>query len=474
MQRWQLTLGLAGLALTAAVVAPTLRGALSPTPAVTPSTGVKPVEPPAIVAPPIAEAGHLIVDAGLDRSAVLTGDVTERFLTVHVTAPNDLGTQYRRPVDLGVVVDRSCSMSARGKIDYAKAAAKQLLTQMEPDDVYSLVVFSDDAVSVIDATHVDNIAGLQRRIDGVHETGDTNIVAGLDLGAKEIRKPIGESAVGRIVLLSDGRPTAGVVDPDAIVRRVAELTASGISVSSIGLGLDYNEDLLARIADVGGGSYDFVDNPRELTSVFEDELERSAAVVARGTKLTLNLGEGIELLDVIGWEGQREAEGTSFYLGDVTAGQTVKLTARVRVTSPDAPAALSVATATAEYYDLVDEKQASSTDTAEATITRDRSAVASSLDKNRAVDATRAWGNAYLDRSTRAYASGDRALAQELAAESAKVLREAGEEMQAPQLLRDADNSVQQQEIYDDYSPSSAEGRRSIKAGKEYFRAAAK
>lgn len=471
MQRWQLTVGLAGLALTAALIAPSLRAALSPTPVALVDPVVEP--PPVVVAPAVAQ-GHLIVDAGLDRTAVLVGDVTERFLTIRVTAPEDMGTTYRRPVDLGVVIDRSCSMSARGKIDYAKSAAKQVLVQMEPEDVYSLVVFSDDATTVIEATHVDNLGALQRRIDRVIETGDTNIVAGLEQGAAEIRKEIGEGAVGRIVLLSDGRPTAGVVDPDAIVRRVAAISSSGITVSAIGLGLDYNEDLLARIADVGGGSYDFVDNPRELTSVFEDELKRSASVVARSTKLSVNLGQQVEILDVFGWEAETTTEGVSFFLGDIIAGQTVTLTARVRITSPDNPTGLSIASVQADYYDLVDERNASSTDTAEATITRDHAAITASLDTPRAIVATRAFGNAFLDRSTRAYADGDRERAKDLARESELVLRSAGEEMAAPELLDDADNSMAQTEIYTSYAPSSAAGRRSIKEGKEYFRDAAK
>lgn len=468
MQRWQLTIGLVGLALGAALVAPSLRGLLTPTPAVPDA-----VETPVAVAPavPAVPSGHLVVTAGLDRTAVLTADVTERFLTIEVSAPEDVGVAYRRPVDLAVAMDRSGSMASRGKIEYAKAAAKHVVGQLEPDDVYSFVVFSDDADAVIEATHVDSAATLRRRIDRVYETGDTNIVAGLDLAAAEIRKPIGGDGAGRIVLLSDGKPTAGIVDPDAIVRRVGELAASGISVSAIGLGLDYNEDLLARIADVGGGSYDFVDNPRELAAVFEDELQHSASAVARGTRVSVDLGPDIEVLDVFGWPADTHSNGLSVFVGDVTAGETVKITARVRIKSPDAPAALKVADVRAEYHDLVDDRPAETLASAVATVTRDAVAVRGSVDRVRAVTASRAWGNAFLEKSARAYEEGDTEEAKDLAVQSQEVLQAAFDDYAAPELLEDAETSAALGDVYTTAKPSSSAGRRSIKAAKEQYRA---
>ncbi|TNE87487.1 MAG: VWA domain-containing protein [Deltaproteobacteria bacterium] len=467
MQRWQLTIGLVGLALGAALIAPTLKGVLAPDAPTPPETVVSPVVAPT---PPRVPGGHLVVSSGLDRNAVLTADVTERFLTIEVSAPADIGVAYRRPVDLTVAMDRSGSMAARGKIDYAKAAAKHVVGQLDPDDVYSLVVFSDRADTVVEATHVSDASTLRRRIDRVFQSGDTNIVAGLDLAAAEIAKPIGESAVGRIVLLSDGKPTAGIVDPDAIVRRVAEISASGVSVSAIGLGLDYNEDLLARIADVGGGSYDFVDDPKELAAVFADELEHSASVVARSTSVDVDLGDGIELLDVFGWQTEHTTDGFRVFLGDVTAGETVKITARVRVKSPDTPQALTIAAIEAHYLDLIDEQQAMSENVCDATVTRDQVAVTSSVDKDRAVSASRAWGNSWLERSARAYEEGDQEEAKKLAEKSEEVLRYAFDDYAAPELAVDADNSAAQQAIYTRAKPTSSEGRRSIKAAKEYYR----
>src|SRR5688500_2203271 len=134
MKRWHLTFGLTSLALGAAYLAPRLAGWRAPTveavpPVETPPPVLIPELPPA---PPPPPSRHLIVDAGFDRGAVLGHDSAERYLTIEVRAPEEAGVAVRRPVDLAVVMDTSGSMSATGKIDQAKRAAKAIAEQMLP------------------------------------------------------------------------------------------------------------------------------------------------------------------------------------------------------------------------------------------------------------------------------------------------------------------------------------------------------
>ena len=475
MKRWHITLGLTGAAIGAALLAPRLSAFLAP-PAppeiaeIPPVVHVVPPPPPVVQEEP---QGPLIVDAGLDRSAVLKGAGSERFLTVTVRAPAVEGEAVRQPVNLAVVMDASGSMSAAGKIDYAKGAAKHLVQQMERGDSYSLVTFNDDATVVVGASDVSDPKRVMRRIDQVYEGGGTNLFAGMSHGDKQIRSALDSGEVGRMVILSDGKANVGVTDPDSLARFAAEAASRGVSVSAIGLGVDYNEDLLARISDLGGGTYAFIDDPRELESVFSEELARSASLVARDTRVNIQFPAGVEPLEVIGWDAQRIDGGWSVFMGDVSAGSERKIVARVRIVGTEL-GDLEVADVRADYHDLLGDALATSRDSATARVTVDPNEVAQSLDSTRAAAAQRAWGNSYLDRSTRAYEKGDTKNAADLLRQGSGVLKKAAASTGDSKLAEDAKALDDQIRIIQGAKSSSREGRRAIKMNKELFREAAR
>jgi Ca-activated chloride channel family protein len=465
MQRWHLTFGLATVAAVGAWLAPRL-GAVAPT--------VHPLRPPDVTpAPP--STGHLVLDAGLDRWAVPSDTSAERYLTITVRAPDDLGVSERRPVDLSVVLDASGSMSEAGKIDNARTAAKVLASSMEATDTWSLVTFSDVAAVVVPAARLDGVTGIHDKIDRVREGGGTNLFAGLEAGAREVERSLraahaedGRRPVGRVVLLSDGIANVGVVDDETLSRFASTLASSGITVSTVGLGLDYNEDLLARLADVGGGSYAFVDDAGDLEAAFADELERSSAVVARDTRVRITVPEGARLVELVGWEATAVPGGWDVFLGDVPAGATRKIVARM-VVEPRPVGALPVATVTAEWLDLVDEARASAEARVTAVVTEDAAVVDASLDRDKAIEATRARGSWYLDRSTRAFVTGDAALSKKLLDEGQALYQSAASSLGdhfAPMTAAMQDAAGD----YEENLPESEEGRRAVKENKEKVR----
>lgn len=481
MQRWHITAGLAVLAVAGGLLAPRLTAALqaSPTPVPEPPpepAGVEPagvevtrVETP-VVAPqaPDEHLGHLIVEAGLDRDAVLAGRGEERFLTITVRAPDELGRSFRRPVDLAVVMDTSGSMTDRGKIAYARQAAKVLAGSMRPGDTYSLVTFSDEARTIIPATRVRNVQPIHAAIDRIEEGGSTNLYAGLVAGADQARSALTAENVGRVVVLSDGKANVGRTDPMSLTRLVGRLSREGVSVSTVGLGVDFDEDRLARLADVGGGSYDYVDDPRQLQQVFSDELDRTSRVVARRTRLSIDLPEGVTGLEVLGWQAEQTARGWAVDLGDVYAGETRKIVARVRV-APGGPGLREVAAVDADYVDLVDGQQATSHAVARVDVVQDSRLAERSWNKPRAAAAREAWGNQQLERSARAYQRGDRAQAQQYARSSASTLRQAAVDFGDEDLATQADNVEKLNDVFGSVEPESVDGRANIKQAKEWY-----
>ena len=472
MQKWQLTLGLSTVALAAAFLAPRLAGIGAPPASPPPATPETPTETP--LAEPV-RSGLLEVTAGLDHEAILRGATEERFLVINISGPDGTGHTFRRPVDMAVVIDASGSMSARGKIDYAKRAAKLIASEMNRDDTFSLIAFNDEATTVISGASIsDDPSLIHRQIDRIYEGGGTNLFEGMARGAKEVERVLDSEAVGRVVILSDGHANVGVTDVDSLTRYAATIAAKGVAVSTVGLGLDYNEDLLADMADISGGTYDFVDNPRELEGVFADELNRTASLVARDTSVTVQLPDGVELLEVIGRKAESSGRGLTIPLGNVYAGETQKIIARVRVQTSTQADELMLASVRADYFDIVDNVDGVTQAEAKVRVTDNAAVVASSVHRKRAVDANSAYGNWYLDESTRAYASGDIASSQALLRQGSTVLNTASRQLDAPELADEADDLNRQEVLYDAYTPSSDEGKRAIKGGKETFRGRAR
>jgi len=466
MQRWKMTTGLVGLAVVAVALAPRLRAALEHAEPARPPAVAQPPDAPTPVAPPPAHidpSGHLEVAVAVDQSAALAHRTSERFVTIDVRAPDDLGEQARRPVDLTVVLDTSGSMN-QGKLDQAKRATRHLASSMGADDTFSLVTFADRA-RVVQAAGPADVAALDRVLDRVWDYGGTNLYQGMSVGAKQVAGR--EEAVQRLVVLSDGQPTVGRKDDASFQRLAAELAAGGVSVSTVGLGLEFNEDLLADVADLGGGTYDFVSDASDLASVFSDELDRTASVIARDTRVQLTLPDGIEGLEVIGWSATQSAGGWSVYLGDVFAGSHTRIVAKVRV-DDDVPIGELPIEAVATYDDLVDGRRARDADESLLTVTTDASAVAASVDPQAAALARRAYGNWYLQMSTRSYAEGDQR-ADELLEAGRRVLQEAARLQ--PEARRDLDELEQTRALFDTVAPNHPSARERIKVNKERYRA---
>ena len=359
-------------------------------------------------------------------------------------------------------------MSARGKIDYAKRAAKLIASEMDPGDTFSLITFNDEATTVIGATSVSDPRSIHRQIDRIYEGGGTNLYEGLSRGAREVERTLHDEAVGRVVILSDGHANVGVTDTDSLSRYAATIAGKGVSVSTIGLGLDYNEDLLANMADLSGGTYDFVDDPRDLESVFADELDRTASVIAADTQVTIQLPDGVTPIEVIGWDAKPNGNGWTVPIGNVYSGDTRKVIARVRVDSafsqgrahvePD----IEVASVRLDYQDVVDDITASAHASAAAQL------------RERAIEANRAYGSWFLNESAHAYKNGEVQKSRDLLQAGSSILKSASSQLSAPELANEADDLDQQELLYDSYAPASDEGKRAIKSGKERFRGRAR
>ena len=317
------------------------------------------------------EAVRLRVE--LDRP-VLPADSRE-IAIVKVSLDGMRPTQTRRaPVNLALVIDKSGSMGG-DKIEQAREAALEAVRRLSADDLVSLVVYDNGVRVLVPARRVGDGSELSSAIEGITASGGTNLHGGVVAGAAELRKHIEEGYAHRVLLLSDGLANVGPQTPEALGSLGAQLVREGISVTTIGLGLDFNEDLMTRLARRSDGNTYFVENSRDLTRVFNEELGDVLSIVARRLVLEIDFHAGARPVRIIGREGRVEDNRVVVELNQLYGGQEKFALVEVELAPAKKGSAREVAQARVRYEDAADARSASQTATVAATFTAAREEV---------------------------------------------------------------------------------------------------
>lgn len=257
----------------------------------------------------------------LDREAIL-----DLLIKVEVPEPE---IQIKRPaLNLGLVLDRSGSMSGE-KLHFAKKAAVYLVDQLTGDDRISLTIFDDEVNVLVPSMVADNRSALQKMIGSIRAGGSTALFNGWRQGAEQVSQFHDVSRLNRVILLSDGQANVGETNPDTIADRVHRLLGKGTSTTSMGVGDDYNEDLLEAMARSGDGNYYYIQSPDELPSIFKVELHGLAALVGQRASIGVRGLEGVEVVDVLNDFGRTNAG--NYKPPNLIHGACVQVVVRLRV-----------------------------------------------------------------------------------------------------------------------------------------------
>lgn len=293
-----------------------------------------PTPQPAAVALPVVPTstdGPVDLSLRLDRGAVVQGG--DGLVHVEVKLKGDVlaGDVARSPTDLVVVLDRSGSMSGE-KFMFAKEAVAALVGQLQDEDQFALVAFDSDAELEIGLTQASAAnrtrwTGLARELE---IAGGTNISAGLDLGMGQLDRAA-PGRVRRVVLISDGQPTDGDTSNTGLIGRARSSAIAETPVTAVGVGMDFNEDLMRGISDAGTGNYYFVETGDNLARVFGNELLTAASTVASALEVHVDPGAGVSLISAAGYPVEHSATDAFFRVGAMYSGQerSIWLTLRV-------------------------------------------------------------------------------------------------------------------------------------------------
>ncbi len=237
--------------------------------------------------------------------------------------------------NLVVVVDESDSMAADGKIAMVRSGLMLLLDEMDENDQLAIVTYSNDAEIHMGfkPTSDDFKPYISDKIDAIGTHGSTNLYAGMVMGYElaENHKEAhaADDALYRVMLLSDGVVTAGINSTATIVAKSAEYNQKGIGITTIGVGSDFNQELMYELANQGGGNFYFIQDAAKLMDVFIHEIEYLMTPVAENLKISFTLPQGFEVEEIYGYD----------WSVDAVTGE-VKLLApspEYSITNPDQP-----------------------------------------------------------------------------------------------------------------------------------------
>ncbi|AUX45628.1 hypothetical protein SOCE26_071230 [Sorangium cellulosum] len=226
----------------------------------------------------------------------------------------------RPRLSVHLVLDTSGSMAGEA-IASARRAAQALVDRLAPTDDFSLTTFSTGADVLIE----DGPVGARRErirdtIAEIREGGGTNIGAGLSLGYAQASKPgIPEDAVRVVLLVSDGRATSGLTRRDELAWLALDAFQRGIQTSAIGLGGDFDGELMSSIASDGAGGYYYLRDPDQIAPALSTELDKRLDPVATAVEVRLRLKRGVDLLRVYGSRRLNEAEASRVRTQEVAA-----------------------------------------------------------------------------------------------------------------------------------------------------------
>lgn len=264
---------------------------------------------------------QIVLSSKLSQSKLLQNSNTELILEISIEPPvHHNVVKARSPVDIVVVLDRSSSMNGDQKFTLAKNAILSLMNRLTTDDRISFITFSHDGKVEIPMTYANESChdNLKTILKNLHPGGATNMGRGLQLAHEQIRRPLaGHSS--RVILLSDGEANTGIRDPMGLQNLVKNLTRSDAVVSTIGMGLGFNENLMSTLADHGMGNFNYLEHLAGLDGLFEKDLNDARVQYTNYSQLNFDLANGIKIVNAGGYpiEQHMKSNEVSIPLGQL-------------------------------------------------------------------------------------------------------------------------------------------------------------
>jgi len=234
-------------------------------------------------------ADELTLKATLNKSSVPVTSTQQLLYVLLEATPTEVVSRSRMKLNFGFVLDQSGSMRGK-KIESLREAVSLALDKMQPDDRVSVTLFNDKARVIAKSAPLSEQHTLGSKVSRIRAGGGTQMSRGMSLGLREVYTKLGDDRVNQLLLLTDGQ-TYG--DEEQCLRLAKEAGEHKITIKALGLGDDWNEDLLDEIGKRSGGDADLVESADEIVHLFTQTIEESQKAVVRNARVTLRMVSGV-------------------------------------------------------------------------------------------------------------------------------------------------------------------------------------
>jgi len=313
--------------------------------------------------PGMAGRPLVTVRAELDRGVLPANQAQTVVVKLTLDTAPMPQNQQRPPVNLSIVLDRSGSMQGAA-IQHAREAAIEALRRLGPHDVFSLVAYDSRIETLIPAGNLRDLARAEQIIRNITAGGGTALFGGVSQGAAELRKQIeveGAPRIHRMILLSDGQANVGPSSAQDLGRLGHSLAKEGISVTTVGLGNSYNEELMTSLARQSDGNTYYVEQSQDLARIFNEELGDVLSVAARGVFVKFECPPGVRPLRSLGRDATIHGQTVELRLNQLYGGQERHLLIEVELPPTPATITLPVLVALVRYENVLSKAEENQT-----------------------------------------------------------------------------------------------------------------
>lgn len=384
----------------------------------------------------------------LDREVLPANQQQTAVIKISMEADAPPSDADRSPVNLCIVMDRSGSMNG-SKIEQARQAALEALSRLGKNDVFSLVTYDSSVQTLIPAGRVTDLGQARRIIEGIKAGGSTALFGGVSQGASELRKFLEdhpEGMVHRMILLSDGLANVGPASPEELGRLGTSLMKEGISVTTVGLGLGYNEDLMTTLAQTSDGNTYFVENSQDLVRIFSDELGDVLSVVAREIRILIECPAHVKPLRALGRDALIRGQQVELSLNQLYGNQERYLLLEVEVPPTPKDQELPLMSAIIQYQNMLNQNREEQTLALNARFSEQEAEVKQSVNAAVQTDYYNIQSAQAKEQAIEKWEAGDRDGALEVLETNRLMLDQVAQDYQIPKLRKEAENLERQRE----------------------------
>ena len=352
---------------------------------------------------------------------VMQNTQEKNYLKISLTG-HEFDSAKRVPINLAIVIDRSGSMSG-DRIVKAKEAAIFAINMLNENDTLSVVAYDNDAKVIIPSTKVNNKQKLINLIkENIVAGGGTALFAGLSKGIYQVEKQLSKDNVNRIILLSDGQANIGPTSVKELSELAIIAAKKNISVSTFGIGEDYNELLMSSIASYSDGNHVFVNDSLDLENVFVREFKDVMSTVAQHVKINIYLKDGVKPVRLLGRDGIIKGNQVTVTMNQIYSNQEKYILLEVEQPQGKVGEEKTIAEIDLVYDDLLDKKTQKEKQSVKLAYTDNLEAVKKALRQDVVTEIEIQEVNENSVKALELYNKGDRKAAQKILEDNSKRL----------------------------------------------------